>query len=704
MPATEDISLKGDSRSSSTTCKPLLDAATPEMFRTNAFRITGLTVDAPKREITKHFDKLKLMEKLGRGKSVHTGACALKTPPTVDEIRAAIGRLQDPEQRTIDEFFWFWPTQFGQSASDPAIKALEGGDADTALKIWERLETNPSDGFVATHNVAVLWHLMALEWENHYAKAAEFTEEKRRKTEKLWRGAFKRWDTLAVDERFWERVSTRIKQRDEPQLKIDFPCGMRATLPQALHKINAELALRYAESGRMDLAQVHVQFMRETLVGLDDVEKTMESVLARAVARLKQQIQRAQARGEKPTDAGSAASELLDHAQNSIAIFDVLLGWHNESRNDLFDKIAQEGRVLLVSYRKSTNDAALCVKVGTALLQFVSAAETRRELNQDISLWKSMVLSKTLEPVKALLKTINDSSEPPSFRLYRFRNEAIRAISKAIVGIVGSEEHLELVDSAAVVLRGVSLTAWNDHQDTMTALAANELASKYAHDTALRSRLIQDQLTLEKQRPASPRSTNERNTWEKAGYWLGKRLCTPQGLVIAGVAILLLIVVISSDSNKPSPASNSYPALPAPTPFTYTPSLRTPAPPVPAVRSPAPAYIPPTPPFNPGSPARSNNTGTYRIPQSKTAEFDRDRQALDTAKAEAGRSAAQLESLVSEIERDRTNLDRSSQFAVEAFNRKVARYNLMLEQQRAKDSAVSKMVDAYNAKLQLYSR
>jgi hypothetical protein len=675
------------------------------MFRTNAFRITGLTVDAPTREIKKHFDRLKLMEKLGRGKSVHTGACALKTPPTVDEIRAAIGRLQDPEQRTIDEFFWFWPTQFGQSASDPAIKALEGGDADTALKIWERLETNPSDGFVAMHNVAVLWHLMALEWENHYAKTAEFTEEKRRKTEKLWRGAFKRWDMLAVDDRFWERVSARIKQRDEPQLKTDFPSGMRATLPQALHKINAELALRYAETGRIDLAKVHVQFMRDTLLGLDDVDRTAELALAPTTTRLKQQIRLAQERNtQNPADAGSAASELLNQATKAVAIFDVLVGTGNESRNDLFDEVATVSNVLLVAYRSTTNDADLCLQIGPALLPFAATAELRRQIEENIAAWKRLASLKVLEPVFALLTAIQDSSEIPSVRLYRFRNQAIRAISKAIVGIVGSDDHWALVDSAAAVLRGVSLSAWNGHQDTPTALAANELASKYAHDTALRSRLIQDQLTLEKQRSASPRSTNERNTWEKAGYWLGKRLCTPQGLVIAGVAILLLIVVISSDSNKPSPASNSYPSLPAPTPFTYTPSLRTPSPPAPAVRSPAPAYIPPTPPFNPGTPARSNNTGTFRIPQSKTAELDRDRQGLDTAKAEAGRSAAQLESLVSEIERDRTNLDRSSQFAVEAFNRKVARYNLMLEQQRAKDSAVSKMVDAYNAKLPLYSR
>jgi len=287
MSATGDDPLAGGSRLSSlATCKPLLDVATPEMFRANAFRITGLPVDATMREITKQADKLKMMEELGEGKNVHTGAFALRNPPTVDQIREAIQRLKDPEQRIIDEFFWFWPKQFGQSASDPAIKALEGGDADTSLQIWTSLESSQSDGLVAIHNVAVLWHLHALEWEDYYAKTTEFTGEMLRDTERFWRDAFKRWDLLAVDDLFWESVSARIKQLDDPRVTTGFARRMRATLPHALDKINAELAVRYAECGRMDLAQVHVQFMRETNQGLDNVEKTAELVLTPAATRL----------------------------------------------------------------------------------------------------------------------------------------------------------------------------------------------------------------------------------------------------------------------------------------------------------------------------------------------------------------------------------------------------------------------------------
>lgn len=400
------------------------------MFRANAFRITGLPVDATPRTIAKRSDELKMMEELGQGKSAHTGALALKTPPTVDQIRDAIQRLKDPEQRIIDEFFWFWPREFGQSASDPAIKALEGGDADTAYDIWKMLETSPTEGHVAMHNIAVLRHLMALEWENHFSKAGELTKENRHKTEKLWRSAFKRWEILAVDDLFWENVTARIKQLDDPRLTSGFARRMRATLPDALDKVNAELAVRYAESGRMDMAQVHVQFMQETNQGLDNVDKTAELVLAPATTRLKQQIQRAEQRAAKnPTDAVNAARELLDHARHTLALFELFFGKESDARNELSDEVAGLCNQLPIIYHKATGDDKGCIDLLRAALQFATSIDLRRQNEKNIGTLTGNLTLKQLESVYAILKALQDSKEPPSVRLRRFNSEAAPAIS-----------------------------------------------------------------------------------------------------------------------------------------------------------------------------------------------------------------------------------------------------------------------------------
>jgi hypothetical protein len=60
---------------------PLISAAHLNIYRENAFRITGLPVDATPKEIIRHADKLKMMEELGRGQDANGSAFALD-PPT----------------------------------------------------------------------------------------------------------------------------------------------------------------------------------------------------------------------------------------------------------------------------------------------------------------------------------------------------------------------------------------------------------------------------------------------------------------------------------------------------------------------------------------------------------------------------------------------------------------------------------------------
>ncbi len=530
---------------SSSMCKPLLDAATPDLFAANAFRITGLPVDATTREITKQADKLKMMEKLGQGKSVHTGAFALKNPPTVDEIRDAIQKLKDPELRIIDEIFWFWPQRFGQSASDPALQALAAGDADAPLEIWTRQEADETDSFVGRHNIAVLWHLTALDKENQYATAAEFTEESMRQTEKLWRGAFKRWELLAVDDVFWESVSTRIQHLDDPRLTTGFARRMRVTLPHALDKVNAELALRYAESDRMDLARVHVQFMRETNQGHDNVERTAELVLAPAKGRLKQQIQRARDRAaEKPGDAFKTARELLQNARRSLALFELFFGKKSEERNELSDEVAALCNQLSVSYQTATGDNQACIDLLKAALPFATSIDIRQQIENNIGILTGNLtikqLIKQLEPINAILKRIQESKEHPSSRLDRFRTEFVPALLTVSASVVGSQAYTDICDSAAIVLRGISLAAWNDHHDIVTAEAANELAHKHVRETELKQRLIDDRLALSTQRAAQQLSRKQNSV---------------SPLVIMGYLVVVIGVVTAMNWKRPSSAS-----------------------------------------------------------------------------------------------------------------------------------------------------
>lgn len=362
-PSPAQTSMWSSRKKGSSECKPLLDAANKDLFRKNAFRITGLSVDATAREVARHADKLKMLAELGQGQQTQNAAFQITPPPGLDEIRDAIQNLKDPEKRLIDEFFWFWPEEFGRSQSDSAIQSLTNGDSETAAKIWSAKEEHSQDGITAKHNLALIYHITALDWEN-YAIEHEIDGARQKKITDYWKGASKRWHQLATDERFWELVTARIRQLDEPNLPTGFARQMRLTLLDALDKIHAELAVAFAEAGKIELARLHIRFMRDTSQGDGNLEKTAELVLTPARNRLREQIRQAKGRADKnPHDAANAARELLEQARQTLTLFDLFFGKESNQRNDLFDDVASLCNQLPIAYHKATGDDKTCLEI-----------------------------------------------------------------------------------------------------------------------------------------------------------------------------------------------------------------------------------------------------------------------------------------------------------------------------------------------------
>src|SRR5262249_8654843 len=147
--------------------------------------------------------------------------------------RDAIQKLKDPEKRLIEEFFWFWPQDFGENGSDPAIQALQRGDLQIAADIWMSKRKHPTEGIVATHNLALIFHIEALNWEN-YSLTHEVDSKRRADITEYWNAAFYRWNQILTNEQFWEKILTRVRQLNEPRLTTGFVRRMRGTAAMAL--------------------------------------------------------------------------------------------------------------------------------------------------------------------------------------------------------------------------------------------------------------------------------------------------------------------------------------------------------------------------------------------------------------------------------------------------------------------------------------
>jgi hypothetical protein len=626
MPGTtESVTLTSRSSEASTECKPLLDVATKDLFRKNVFRITGLPVDATSREIGKHAEKLKLLAELGQDAQPNA-VFPLRPAPTVEDIRDAIQKIKDPEKRLIDEFFWFWPENFGESRSDAAIQTLEKGDLEAAAEIWMSKRKHPTEGVVATHNLALIFHISALEWEVH-SLSAEIDAKRREEVIQYWKAAFYRWGRILANEQLWDKVATRVHQLNEPNLTTGIVRRMRATLPVAFVKINAELALEFAESNKPEVARLQIELMRATSEGLADVERMAELVLTPVRKRLKEQIRKAKERVDaNATDAITVGRELLEHARGTLALFDVFISSNRHFRDDAFDEVAEICNRFQVTYHKATNDDETCFEFLKVVLPFAASQEQREQIEKNI---------------KTLTENIEAIGRDKKF----YGN--LRPISSA---------------PSLSTINGIGCTLYGSTD--VDAANGSYLATYYCVFLYIpifpicRYRVIREG---DRYRFLGKAPLRTGDKWHLA-IFIGLVLC----LIIAG-----------SVSNYGSQSSSA-----------YTPG---------SVRNSA------TSSYSSSPQDGGYDTG-YRAPSSTNSLLTAEKAEIESERVRVQALDTEVNDLARQIDRDRIYADRSNEFKVDAFNAKVRRYNMLLQEAKSAEAAFNQRVDDYNAKVRARGR
>ena len=477
-------------------CRLLFEAATPEIFRNNAFRITGLNIDATPREISKKASELKMMAELGDVAGVDANCFALN--PTEDQIKTALERLKDPQKRIIDEFFWFWPIT-EKSSDDDALSLIKAGKHDDALNLWwdaRRKQETRATYLSAKHNIAVMMHMIALDWETGFHLKDELSEKHIGTLKDYWKDAFKIWESLVPNDELWSLVKKRVAQIDDPRLTTGFIRSFRNSLPEAFDKINGELAVKLARIGKQEAAKWHVDFMRETNQGLDDVDKTSELVLTPAREEIKHLIRTACKAGEKsPEKSDAAAIELLDKSRPLLSLFDMFFSEGGYSKNDIFDEVAQAYLNLLIQYANLTGKHERASELLKNVLPLAKSIDLREKIEASINIGKSNAEFELVKPIYEKLKSAQDRLKSP-FQCY---DEIIVSIIPTLARLTQIHGEIriivELKNSIAIVLRGIAVDAFNKgFKDT--ARNAFHLAKKLAVDKSLKERIESDIKTI----------------------------------------------------------------------------------------------------------------------------------------------------------------------------------------------------------------
>jgi hypothetical protein len=341
-----------------------MEACTSSLYQNNAFRVTGLHIHASTRNIKRRLDELKMAVELNELEDEFSHALALDPPPSIDQIRNAGQRLQDIQSRFIDEFFWFWPINWASADSDGALLALANGDRAKAENIWnDQLSgRHPDEVCVATHNLAVLFHILALDMEHlHLRSGPPMLPAQVAQMDSYWETSFKYWEKLVDHEPFWNLVSERVHAINDPGLSTGFLHRLRDGFPVAFDNINASLATALAKQGKHSRAALHIKFMQETHQGLDDTDATLQQITKPLHTRIDHAIQQATGNlRDDPKDGAHRAEQLLKVTAEPLKALSTLLGAKNSEAIEVGDEIAEAFFSCVIAYGNATEDWGIC--------------------------------------------------------------------------------------------------------------------------------------------------------------------------------------------------------------------------------------------------------------------------------------------------------------------------------------------------------
>ncbi|MDO0934457.1 hypothetical protein QQY66_23290 [Streptomyces sp. DG2A-72] len=309
------------------------DALDRELYRRNAFRVSGLAVTATPRAVRRRVSEVRAAEAL---RAERTGGPAagearwLAPDPVPDHIavREALRRLEDPVRRVVDEFFWFWP-----------LAETGGTELTQAREVWARLAGSPAEAAadprartIAVHNLAVLHHTEALEAKAFLGDGT---------LRMLWERAYRYWRLVLADDGCWQWVDERIRVLDDPRLRTVDGAAFREALPAVLLDLHAQVAVDAArQRGGEDAARQHVSLMRGLKVSDGVVDAALRRVVAPLAAAVRNRTEALPGPGADPAALERAADSLLAETKTDVRVLRAVLGKKHAVVADAADEVA----------------------------------------------------------------------------------------------------------------------------------------------------------------------------------------------------------------------------------------------------------------------------------------------------------------------------------------------------------------------------
>lgn len=682
-------------RQSTPECQPLLAVATQNVYQINAFRLLGLPVSASPRESAKKLERRRMLAELGQADMPTYGRLERKPPATDEELRAADAVLHDPENRLVHELFWLWPLSVVSNDQDPALEALRNEDVTTAVARWDLAYKNatsdPQMAAIASHNLAIRWHLAALELDS-MSNGAVWSDNHRDRIERYWQAALSYWKDALTSDAVWNHLSARVLKLDDDRLTLVFVQSLRKTAPNAVAKISADLALQYADAGLAAPAFAHVNLLLASPIASELNCKVEQYLLGELKLRVRKATE-ANSEGFEADrqNADKHAKHLVDVFSRYTALLD-LLAQHGQQGDveELFDLVASTVFHGAQVYYKEVDNEETALPIYALALTFARSQDVWNQVNAQLEIVKSNQSYIKATPFWKALDVLASREDSAAMRLASFLESVLPELRRFSEEIDKFPKlRAFFYQKLANVLRSISVDAWNQNEDGKTALEALRHAEQYALDPEIIEKLKGDRVILERLYGAKRQK-------------LAKERKKTAAMAVAGLLFFAYLGFSGADKTPSTPS----PDIQYPPPSAYP--------------RPAPSDSSPS---NASSSIYGNSSSIrgadriYRVPSYRTAELEQDKAAVDAAKARATDYArrldaareeieykrgqarslqAEIDQLAQEIESDRSLAQTGEPLAVSNFNEKVDRYNGLVVQLRGLNSQANALVDPYN--------
>jgi hypothetical protein len=560
----------------------LLRLATADLYRKSPFRLLGVYVDATARELSRHIERLKLEMELGTGVQPKSRTIFHGTPLDADTLRDCVQILKEPIARFGFEYFWFWPEDWMPAGEDESLRALAAGKDAEAMDAW--LQREKSGDVAAAHNLAVFFHLRAL--ENHSIG----------KSAGPWRESYRRWRHLADQDEYWDFLALRIRVVNEPQLTLGLLRGFRATLPVALAKLGLEIAINDCETDNFASAAEVIAITKEGPGDLADWGKAVELVSLPLRKRVDHAVDRAcETTKSDKREAPSAITSLIQATKGPMRIMEMLYGPNNEEFLHLADSLVTTAINAGVAYQKETKDNAGFLKILESAEPFKPSKEVAERLsgNKEIAS-NNLAYAAFIPPLESAIATAVGCAQKPRNQLKAMRQAPYAELDR-IRREASSEVYQQGCVILAAALRSLSIDAFNNDNDFDTAAEAITCAmSLVKGDSKATAQLAEDLAHIERSRPV------KRGIAAQIGLFALGNIRLTLGLIV------LVVIIFSANSSKTT--------------------------------SPSQPYQP-----SPSQPPSSGNSGQYSIPRNMSAQFRAKKERIQQLEVQINSSSSSID-------------------------------------------------------------